>query len=178
MTTITPSNINEYIAGFPPATQKILEQIRATIRQAAPDATETISYAIPTFSQNGHLVYFAAFKNHIGFYATPTGHEAFEKELSIYKQGKGSVQFPINEPMPLDLIRKIVEFRVAQNLENNFFKKLAAPAKRALAAAGIQKLSDFEKISENDLAQLHGIGKNAIDSIKKAMAESGISFSN
>ncbi len=115
MTTNKPNNIAEYIAGFPEATQIILEQIRATIRRAAPDATETISYAIPTFSQQGHLVHFAAFKNHIGFYATPSGHEAFEKELSVYKQGKGSVQFPIDEPLPLDLIGRIVVFRVVQN---------------------------------------------------------------
>ncbi len=117
MTTTKPNNIAGYIAGFPEDIQKILEQIRATIRKAAPDATETISYAIPTFSQNGgHLVHFAAFKNHIGFYATPSGHEAFEKELSAYKQGKGSVQFPIDQPMPLDLITRIVKFRVAENL--------------------------------------------------------------
>ncbi|MFN0034515.1 MAG: iron chaperone, partial [Saprospiraceae bacterium] len=112
-----PSSIDEYIVGFPEEVQKVLEQIRATIRAAAPEATEVISYAIPTFSQQGHLVHFAAFKNHIGFYATPSGHEAFEKELSVYKQGKGSVQFPIDEPMPLDLIARIVAFRVKENVE-------------------------------------------------------------
>lgn len=117
MATNKPNNIDEYIARFPAETQIVLEQIRATIRKAAPDATETISYAIPTFTQpGGHLVHFAAFKNHIGFYATPTGHEAFAKELSGYKQGKGSVQFPLDEPMPLDLITKIVQFRVKQNV--------------------------------------------------------------
>lgn len=108
-------NIDEYIAAFPTDIQAVLQEIRKIIRQAAPEAQECISYAIPTFSQNGHLVHFAAFKNHIGFYATPTGHEAFAKELSNYKQGKGSVQFPLNKPMPLDLIAKIVKFRVAEN---------------------------------------------------------------
>ncbi|MGN6436048.1 MAG: iron chaperone [Agriterribacter sp.] len=113
MDNVKTSSIDDYIAGFPADTQKILQTIRTTIQKVAPEATETISYAIPTFSLNGkHLVHFAAFKNHIGFYATPTGHEAFAKELSKYKQGKGSVQFPIDEPMPLSLITKIVKFRL------------------------------------------------------------------
>lgn len=110
--------IDEYIASFPMETQIILEQVRATIKNAAPQAEECISYAMPTFKLNGKpLVYFAGYKNHIGFYATPTGHEAFEKELSVYKQGKGSVQFPINKPMPLDLIERITKFRVEENLK-------------------------------------------------------------
>ncbi|MES2448371.1 MAG: DUF1801 domain-containing protein [Bacteroidota bacterium] len=109
-------SIDEYILGFPIPTQEILKQIRATIKIAAPGAEECISYAMPAFKLNGKpLVYFAGYKNHIGFYATPTGHEAFEKELSIYKQGKGSVQFPINKPMPLDLITRITKFRVEEN---------------------------------------------------------------
>lgn len=113
MTTAKPKDIDEYIAGFPKDTQKVLEQIRTTIKSAAPDAEETISYAIPTFTLNkAYLVYFAAFKNHIGFYATPTGHEAFKKDLSRYKLGKGSVQFPLDQPMPIDLIKRIVRFRV------------------------------------------------------------------
>ncbi len=112
-----PNNIDEYIAGFPKEVQATLEQVRSTIKAAAPDATEAISYALPTFKLNGsNLVHFAAFKNHIGFYATPTGHEAFAKELAIYKQGKGSVQFPLDEPMPLDLIARIVKFRMEENL--------------------------------------------------------------
>lgn len=110
------NNIDEYIASFPVETQEILTQIRNTIKNAAPQAEESISYAMPAFKLNGKpLVYFAGYKNHIGFYATPTGHEAFEKELSIYKQGKGSVQFPINKPMPLDLIARITGFRVEEN---------------------------------------------------------------
>jgi uncharacterized protein YdhG (YjbR/CyaY superfamily) len=112
-----PVNVDEYIASFPLETQEILQQIRATIKAAAPEAEEVISYGMPAYKLNGALVYFAGYKNHIGFYATPNGHEAFEKELSKYKQGKGSVQFPIDEPLPLDLITRIVKFRVAQNLE-------------------------------------------------------------
>jgi uncharacterized protein YdhG (YjbR/CyaY superfamily) len=110
-------DIDEYIAGFPKGIQKNLNQIRATIKKAAPGAEETIKYAMPTFTLHGNLVYFAAFKNHIGFYPVPTGIDAFEKELSIYKTGKGSVQFPLDQPMPLGLIAKIVKFRIKENLE-------------------------------------------------------------
>ena len=109
--------IDEYIAGFPKETQAILQKMRSIISKAAPKATETISYGIPTFVQEKHLVFFGGFKKHIGFYATPTGHEAFKKELSVYKQGKGSVQFPLDKPLPVGLITKIVKFRVLQNLE-------------------------------------------------------------
>ena len=123
MTTTKPNDIDEYIAGFPKDTQKILKQIRATIKEAAPEAEETISYAIPTFTLKGNLVHFAAFKNHIGFYPAPTGNEAFKKEFSVYKTGKGSVQFPLNKPMPLDLITKIVKFRVKENLQKAKTKK-------------------------------------------------------
>lgn len=120
MTTDKPNTIDEYIAGFSKETQLILEKIRAAIQKAAPEATEKISYGIPTFAFKGtNLVHFAAFKNHVGFYATPTGHEAFKEELSRYKQGKGSVQFPLDKPMPLDLIVRIVQYRMKHNLEKN-----------------------------------------------------------
>ncbi len=114
----TARDIDEYFSSFPKDVREILEQIRATIRKAAPDADEAISYGMPAFKLKGNLVYFAAFKKHIGFYPVPTGIEAFKKELSAYKQGKGSVQFPIDESMPLDLISKIVKFRVKENLAN------------------------------------------------------------
>ena len=109
------NSIDEYIATFPEDIQKILEEIRAVVKAAAPEAEEKISYQMPTFFMNGNLVHFAAFKKHIGFYPTPSGTEAFQKELSIYKGAKGSIQFPLNEPMPLKLISKIVKFRVAEN---------------------------------------------------------------
>ena len=111
-----PKTIDEYIAACPEDVQEILEKIRATIQAAAPAAKETISYQMPTFTLNGNLVHFAAFKSHIGFYPIPTGIEKFKQELSAYKTGKGSVQFPLDQPMPYDLIRKIVEFRVEENL--------------------------------------------------------------
>jgi len=112
-----PANINEYIGGFPNDVQKILEKIRMTIQKAAPYAKEKISYSMPAFEQNGIVVYFAAYKKHIGLYALPTGHEKFKEAFSKYKSGKGSVQFPLNEPIPFDLITKIVKFRVQENLE-------------------------------------------------------------
>ena len=109
------SAIDTYIAGFPVPVQAILTQVRATIRAAAPEAVEVISYGIPTFDLGKvHLIHFAAFKAHVGLYATPTGHAAFAEELSVYKQGKGSVQFPLDQPMPLDLIGRIARWRVEQ----------------------------------------------------------------
>jgi uncharacterized protein YdhG (YjbR/CyaY superfamily) len=112
-----PKTIDEYIAGFPQDIQEILEKIRETIKEAAPDAEETISYQIPTFTLKGYLVHFAAFKKHIGFYPTPTGIEAFRKELSAYQGAKGSVRFPLDKPIPFALISEIVKFRVKENLE-------------------------------------------------------------
>lgn len=120
MTTIPiskPTTIDQYIGGFPNDVQEVLEKVRMTIHKAAPDAKEKISYSMPAFEQNGIVVYFAAYKNHIGLYALPSGHSAFKEALSKYKSGKGSVQFPLNQPMPFDLITKIVKFRVRENLE-------------------------------------------------------------
>jgi uncharacterized protein YdhG (YjbR/CyaY superfamily) len=112
----TARSIDEYIAGFPVETQKALAELRALIKAAAPGATESISYAIPTFDLNGrHLVHFAGYAKHVGFYPIPSGIEAFKEELKPYKQGKGSVQFPLGQPLPTALIRRIVEFRVREN---------------------------------------------------------------
>jgi len=120
----TPTSFDEYILAFPVEVQDLLNQVRSTIKQAAPYAEESISYGMPAYKTYGKpLVYFAGFKNHIGFYAMPTGHAEFAKELSKYKQGKGSVQFPIDQPMPLDLIFQIVEFRVVENMEKAKAKK-------------------------------------------------------
>lgn len=107
-----PTNVDEYIAAFPDETQIALQQVRAAIQKAAPQATEVISYQMPAYKGNGILVYFAGYKNHIGFYPTALGIAAFKDELSVYKGAKGSVQFPLNQPMPLKLISKIVQFRV------------------------------------------------------------------
>jgi len=111
------ATIDEYLGCFSAEVQKVLESIRQTIKSTAPDAKETISYGIPTFTLEGNLVHFAAFEKHIGFYPTPSGIEKFKKELSTYKGAKGSVQFPLDKPMPLALIHKIVKFRVAENLQ-------------------------------------------------------------
>ena len=115
--------IDEYIKTFPKDTQKILESVRQAIKNAAPEAEETINYQIPTFKLNGNLVHFAAFKNHIGFYPTPSGQKAFQKELAVYKSGKGSVQFPLDKPMPVSLISKIVKYRAKENSSKNLIKK-------------------------------------------------------
>lgn len=112
-----PQNIDEYIAAFPKEVQSILQLVRTSIRKAAPDAEETINYQMPTFKLQGDLVHFAGYKNHIGFYPAPSGIEAFKKQLSVYKGAKGSVQFPLDQPMPLELITKIVKFRVKETME-------------------------------------------------------------
>ena len=114
MKTATPKNIDEYIAGFPPDVQATLQEIRGIIRAAAPDATETIKYRMPTFVLHGNLVHFAGFERHIGFYPTPSAIQAFSGELASYESAKGSVQFPLNKPVPFTLIRKMVEFRLKE----------------------------------------------------------------
>lgn len=109
------SNIDNYISGFPPDIQKILQEIRSLIKKLAPQATETISYGIPTFDLDGeHLVHFAAFKKHIGFFPTPSPIPHFQKELTKYKTSKGTIQFPLSEEIPYDLVKKILKFRIAE----------------------------------------------------------------
>jgi uncharacterized protein YdhG (YjbR/CyaY superfamily) len=118
MATIKPTSkdVDKFIAAYPKEVQDILNKVRATIREAAPDAEETINYGIPTFQLNGNLVHFSALKTHIGFYPTPSGIEKFKKELSAYEGAKGSVKFPLDKPIPYALISKIVKFRVKENL--------------------------------------------------------------
>jgi uncharacterized protein YdhG (YjbR/CyaY superfamily) len=110
-------NIDEYISAFPENLRSILQKLRQVIRESAPEAEEAISYQMPAFRLNGNLVYFAAFKNHIGFYPTSSGVEAFKKELSDYEVSKGTIRFPLDKPIPLDLVRKIVKYRVKENLD-------------------------------------------------------------
>ena len=111
-------SVDEYIKTFPKDVQRILEKMRETVKKAVPGVVEGISYQMPTFKLNGKaLVYFAAFKSHIGFYPIPSGVEPFKKELSPYKKGKGSVQFPMDQPMPYDLVKRIVRFRAKQLLK-------------------------------------------------------------
>jgi uncharacterized protein YdhG (YjbR/CyaY superfamily) len=126
------SDMDAYIQSFPGPTRDILSKIRTTIRLSAPDAEEAISYQMPTFKLAGNLVHFAAFKSHIGFYPAPTGIDKFKEELAVYKQGKGSIQFPLDQPMPYELIDKIVRYRVNQNLSKAALKKTQPPAKTRL----------------------------------------------
>lgn len=117
------NQVAEYMMAFPPETVRAMEQVRAAILEAAPGATESISYRMPAYRLDGPLVYFAAYRNHIGFYPMPSAIEAFRQDLSVYKCAKGSVQFPLNKPMPLKLIARMVAFRVAENREASRLKK-------------------------------------------------------
>jgi uncharacterized protein YdhG (YjbR/CyaY superfamily) len=117
MITKTPKNIDDYISAFPKDIQVLLQQLRTTIKKAAPKAEETIKYAMPTFTYKGNLVYFAGCKSHIGFYPMPSSIIAFKKELAAYQTSKGAVQFPLDKPMPLGLITKMVKYRVKENVE-------------------------------------------------------------
>ncbi len=114
-TTAPPKGIDQYIQNQPPEVQPLLQQLRQTIRHAAPEAQEVISYKMPAFKQGSILVYFAAFKNHIGFFPTASGIEAFKDKLAEYKTSKGTLQFPLDQPLPLDLVRDIVLYRVKEN---------------------------------------------------------------
>ena len=127
---IAVKDIDTYIALQPVDVREKLEQIRSAIALVAPKAEEVISYSMPAFKYHGVLVYFAGFKNHIGFYGFPTSHKAFEEELSAYKQGKGSVQFPLDKPLPLSLIKKMVKFRVKENLEKVALKNSVTHIKK------------------------------------------------
>ncbi len=142
-TAMTKNNpdVDKYIAGFPMEIQKLLEEMRVTISEAAPDAEEKIGYGIPTFTLNGNLVHYAAFKNHIGFYPAPRGLEAFKEELSDYKGAKGSVQFPFDKPLPLDLVARITKYRVEQNLAKPDSKAKKKPSEK------ISESSDQEQVS-------------------------------
>jgi len=115
----SPKNIDDYIASFPVEVQEILQKLRQIIRETAPEAEEAIKYQMPTFVLKGNLVHFAAYKKHIGFYPTPSGIEKFKEELSVYKGAKGSVQFPLDQPVPYELVEEIVMFRVRENLDRS-----------------------------------------------------------
>ncbi|WP_414617561.1 iron chaperone [Dyadobacter sp. 32] len=110
--------VDNYIASFPAETREVLELMRSTIKEAAPEAVEIMNYGIPTLTLHGNLVHFGGFKKHVGFYPAPSGIKAFQEELSVYKGAKGSIQFPLEQPLPLDLIKRIVKFRVEENVAN------------------------------------------------------------
>ncbi|WP_291950468.1 DUF1801 domain-containing protein [Chitinophaga sp.] len=183
------STIDAYIATFPTKVQKILQQVRTTIKKAAPTAEEKISYGIPTFALHGNLVHFAGYEHHIGFYPTSSGIKHFEQELSPYKTSKGAVQFPIDAPMPLDIITRITVFRLKENEEkagakakktnnDSLVPGLSAPASRALAGAGITTLKQLAGYTEQDILQLHGMGKSSLPKMREALAKKGLSFNS
>lgn len=175
-------NIDEYINGFPPEIQKLLTAMRKTIQKAAPAAEEKISYGMPTFTLNGNLVHFAAFKEHIGFYPTPNGIDSFKKELSKFKSSKGAVQFPFGQPLPLELVTKIVKFRIEEQTQmakpaaDDFLKALSVPAQRALAANGVKTLKQLAKHTEDEVLSWHGVGPSAIPKLQNALKAEGLSF--
>lgn len=188
-------NIDDYIAAYPKNVQKLLKQMRSIIKKAAPQAAETISYGIPTFTLNGNLVHYAGYKNHIGFYPAPSAIEAFKNELSVYAGAKGSVQFPLDKPLPVELIREIVAFRIAENmqkaskktsgqvskkqtasLQNNFLSMLSVPAKRALENNGINSVKKLSQLSEKTVLSFHGIGPSSIPKLKEILQAEGLSF--
>ncbi len=165
--TTAPASVEEYIKQFPATVQVALQQLRKTIKAAAPKAEEIISYKMPAYKYHGMLVYFAGYKNHIGFYAAPTGHEAFKKELSVYKSGKGSVQFPIDTPLPLALIKKIVQFRMAQNETKASEKKpVKTTATIATKKAGTAKPTDDDQVN-TWLSKLTPAVKTDMEAVRK-----------
>lgn len=197
----TAQTVDEYIVNYPSEVQKMLQTLRDLIQRLAPDAQEIISYQMPAYKLHGSLVYFAAFKNHIGFYPTASGIETFKHKLSNYTYAKGSVQFPLDKPLPLDLIAEIVTFRVEENLQKakrkmkqkkslnktkkvkdskavvqEQFPKIAKPALRALENAGLRQLDDLTGISEGELSKLHGMGPKAITILRQALAKKDLSF--
>jgi uncharacterized protein YdhG (YjbR/CyaY superfamily) len=174
------TDVDSYISSFPTTTQKALKQMRATIKKAAPKAEETISYQIPAYKYNGQiLVYFAGYDHHIGFYPTASGIENFKSEFANYKSSKGAVQFPIDAPLPLDLVTRIVQFRIKLNEEKvpkSFLSTLGAPAQRALKNNGITNVKQLAKFSEKDILKLHGIGPSSIPKLKNALKKEGLEF--
>lgn len=175
------TSIEEYISNWPENIQEILRKLQGTIKRAAPKAEELISYNMPAFQFHGILVWYAAYKKHIGFYPRGSGIESFKSELAGYKTSKGAVQFPIDRPLPLNLIAKIVKFRVKENLEKvhrpkEFLPMLSAPARRALENKRIKSLLMLSKFTEKEILALHGMGPGSIPKLRKALNEEGLSF--
>jgi uncharacterized protein YdhG (YjbR/CyaY superfamily) len=184
--TVPADAVDRYIAGFPPETQKALQQMRRTIRKAAPDATEVISYQMPAYKYLGMLVYFAGYEKHIGFYPMPSAIQQFKKELAVFKNAKGSVQFPLGQPLPLDLVSRMVQFRVQENQakagatvrqpKEDFLSLLPAPARRALENKGITTLKKLASFSAADILTLHGMGPSSLPKLREALKAAGLAF--
>ncbi len=170
--------IDAHIARWPKATQVLLRSLRALIRAAAPEAAETISYGIPTFDLYGHLVHFAGYPHHLGFYPGPAAIAAFRRDLAAYPTSRGAVRFPLDRPLPRALITRMVGFCRQENLRRagRLFPKLSAPTRRALDVAGIETLKDLSRWTEARLLALHGIGRASLPALRKALGEHGLRF--
>jgi uncharacterized protein YdhG (YjbR/CyaY superfamily) len=164
----SPVTVDSYINAAPKQAQSLLNQMRKIIRAEAPQAEESVSYGMPGYKYLGRpLIYFAAYENHIGFYATPTGHEAFKKELSVYKTGKGSVQFPVNEKLPVALIKKIIQFRVKENEEKSGKKTVVA-----VTVKSKQSRTSDEEAVKSWLGKLDTATRKQVDAVRKIIRSS------
>ena len=163
-------DIDAYLSDLPDEAVNRLQQMRDMVRAQCPDAIEGINYGLIGYKLHGHpLIYFGGFKNHVGLYATPNGHEAFAEEFAHYKQGKGSVQFPLIESLPVELIERVIAYRVQAVGEE--LPKIGAPATRALAGIGVTAMSQLTGHTERELLELHGFGPKAIRLLHEAGAQ-------
>lgn len=183
-----------YIGQFPKETQKRLVQLRKTIRKAAPMAEECISYQMPAYKYKGMVAYFAGYKKHIGFYPTASAIEAFQEDIQKFKRAKGSVQFPLDKALPLELIRAMIRFKIDENEQKatagklkkmaggkqktGNFPGLSAPAQRALQNSGIFDLRKLSTYSEAEVLSLHGIGPTTLPKLRATLKTAGLSFRN
>ena len=180
--------IDEYILTFPKEIQEKLKTIRALIIKEVPNAIETFKYGMPTFDLYGNLVHFAGYKNHIGFYPAPSGLKAFKSEIGKYNNSKGAVQFPLDKPLPIELIQKIVLFRIKENIDSFikgskkadyfFVDGLSALAQRALVSKNIINLEELSKFTKTEILAIHGIGKTTIPIFEKALTDNNFTFKN
>ena len=185
---ITSKQIDEYILTFPDETQTKLNKLRSIIQKEVPNATETFKYAMPTYDLYGNLVHFAGYKNHIGFYPAPSGLKAFKDEITKYPNSKGAVQFLLDQELPVELIQKIIQFRMKENGEafvrgNKkavyfFIDGLSAPAQRALITNNITNLAELANFTLTEILSFHGIGKTAIPILEKAISDHNLTFKN
>jgi len=183
---ITSKEIDEYIVSFPDETQAKLNKLRSIIQKEVPNAIETFKYAMPTFDLYGNLVHFAGYKHHIGFYPAPSGLKAFKAEIEKYPNSKGAVQFPLDQELPVELIQKIVQFRIKENTNNFinsnkkaayfFVEGLSAPAQRALVSKNISTLAELSNFTLTEILTFHGIGQTAIPILEKALFENNLTF--
>ena len=167
-------NIDSYINAFPLELQKVLQDLRSLISSTVPAAQEAISYGMPTYKLNGNLVHFAMAKKHLGFYPGPSAIIAFKEALVNYHTSKGAIQLPLDQPLPETLIREIVRFRVAE--QTDLWIHLSAPAKRALKERKIDDLETLSRWTEDEISNLHGIGKSNIPLLKAALSAKNLTF--